>query len=138
MHESVGYCVVMSSGYPNLGGPPPVIPGAKPPLAKWDVALCAVLLIVSALGWIAAAGTELFVMAFTDYCPAATCNANNAFVSIVVALSAAAAVIVLGVLLAIIRIVRRRPGWPFAAATLLLSLVAEALGFVGYVAAVGY
>jgi len=116
----------------------PVSPGAKPPLAKWDVTLCAVLLIASALGWIAAAGTELFVMAFTDYCPAATCDPNKAFLSIVVALSAAAAVIVAGVVLAIIRIVRRRLGWPFAAATLVLSMVAEALGLVGYVAAVGY
>lgn len=77
-------------------------------------------------------------MAFTDYCPAETCSADRAFISILVALSAAAALIVVGAVVAIIRIVRRRLAWPFAAATLLLSIAAEVFGFVGYVAAVGY
>jgi hypothetical protein len=58
--------------------------------------------------------------------------------SIAVGLLAAAALVVIGAVLAIIRIIRRRLGWPFAAATLLLSIVAEVLGFVGYVVAVGY
>jgi hypothetical protein len=39
---------------------------------------------------------------------------------------------------ATIRIIRRRLGWPFPAATLVLSIAAEIIGFVGYVAAVGY
>jgi hypothetical protein len=128
----------MQSGYPNLAGPTPAGPGAKPPPAKWDVALSAVLVIISTAGWIAAAGSELFVLAFTDYCPAETCDAHRASLSIAVALLAAAAFIVIGAVLAIVRIIRRRLGWPFAVATLVLSVAAEALGFVGYIAAVGY
>lgn len=112
--------------------------GAKPPVVKWDVALSAGLLIISAVGWIVAAGSELFVLAFTDYCPAETCDANKASQSITIALSVAAAVVVVGVVLAIMRIIRRRLAWPFAVATLVLSTAAEVLGFVGYVAAVGY
>jgi hypothetical protein len=130
--------VVMSSGYPNLAGPLPTRPGAKRPPNGWDVVLSIVLLIVSVIGWIAAAGMEFFVLAFTDNCPAATCSADKAFLSIAVALSAAAAFVVIGGVLAIISILRRRLGWPFAAATLALSVVAEVLGFVGYMVAVGY
>jgi hypothetical protein len=128
----------MPSGYPNLDRPTPANPGAKPRRAKWDITVCAVLLTVGALGWIAAAGTELFILAFTDNCPAATCDANRASSSIMVALSAAAAVIVAGIVLAIIQIVRRRLAWPFAAAALALSIAAEVVGLVGYMAAVGY
>lgn len=100
--------------------------------------LSAVLVVIGAVGWVAAAGMEFFAMAFTDYCPAETCSADRAFMSIAVALSAAAALIVIGAVVAIIRIIRRRLGWPFAAAALLLSIAAEVLGFVGYAAAVGY
>jgi hypothetical protein len=128
----------MSTGYPNPAGPTLAQAGAKPPVLKWDVGLSAALLIVSAVGWIVAAGSELFVLAFTDYCPAETCDAHQASQSITIALSAAAALIGMGVVLAIIRIIRRRLAWPFAVAVLVLSIAAEVLGFVGYVAAVGY
>ncbi len=128
----------MSSGYPNPIGLSPASPSPKPPVDRTDVVLSTVLLVISAVGWVAAAGMEFFAMAFTDYCPAETCSADRAFTSIVVALSAAAAVIVIGAIVATIRIIRRRLGWPFAAAALALSIAAEALGFVGYVAAVGY
>ena len=131
------YYVVMSSGYSNLDGPL-MTPGAKRPPPKWDVALSIVLLVVSTIGWIAAAGMEFLALAFTDYCPVETCSSDRAFLSIALALSAAAAVIVIGGVLAIIRIIRRRLGWPFAAATLALSVVAEVSGFVGYIASVGY
>jgi len=128
----------MPSGYPNLAGPTPTAPSRKPPPDRSDVVLSTVLLVISAIGWATAAGMEFFAMAFTDYCPAETCSADRAFLSIAVGLSAAAALVVIGAVLAIIRIIRRRLGWPFAAATLLLSVAAEVLGFVGYVVAVGY
>jgi hypothetical protein len=128
----------MSSGHPHLAGLTPTAPGPKPPADRTDLVLSIVLLVISAVSWAAAAGMELLVMAFTDYCPAETCNADRAFLSIAVALLIAAAVVVVGAVVAIIRIVRRRLGWPFAAATLLLSIAAEVLGFVGYIAAVGY
>jgi hypothetical protein len=128
----------MSSGFPHAARPTPNVAGTKPPRIGWDVALSTVLLVVSAFGWITAAGMEFFMLAFTDSCPAGTCNANKAFASIAVALSVAAVVIAIGAVIAIVRIVRRRLGWPFAAAALALSVAAEILGFVSYMAAVGY
>jgi hypothetical protein len=128
----------MSSGYPNLAGLMPTAPSPKPPPDRSDVVLSTVLLVISAVSWAAAAGMEFLAMAFTDYCPAETCSADRAFLSIAVALLAAAALVVIGAVVAIFRIIRRRLGWPFAAVTLLLSIAAEVLGFVGYVAAVGY
>lgn len=128
----------MSSGNPNPAGLPPPFPSPKPPVDRTDVVLSAVLSVISAVIWVAAAVMEFFAMAFTDYCPAESCSADRAFMSILVALGAAAALIVVGGIVATIRIIRRRLGWPFPAATLVLSIAAEIIGFVGYVAAVGY
>jgi hypothetical protein len=128
----------MSSGYPDPVGLTPPSPTPKPPIDRTDAVLCSVLLVVSAACWAAAAGMEFFAMAFTDYCPAQTCSADRASMSIVIAVLAAAILIVIGAVVAIVRIVRRRLGWPFAVAALVLSIAAEVLGFVGYVVAVGY
>jgi hypothetical protein len=49
----------------------------------------------------------------------------------------AAAGVIVGGIVTIIRLVRRRPAWPYAAATLALSVVVEIGGVVGYFAAVG-
>jgi hypothetical protein len=138
MLDHVGYCVDMSSGYPNLAGPPPLLPGAHPPRARWDVALSVALLSVCVIVWVIAAGGGLMILAFTDFCPVETCHIHRASVSIAVALSVAAVFIVAGAALAIIWIIRRRLGWPFAAAALVLSVMSEVLGFAGYIAAVGY
>ncbi|HEY9302668.1 MAG TPA: hypothetical protein VIO95_00075 [Mycobacterium sp.] len=100
--------------------------------------LSTVLVVISGVCWVAAAGMELFAMAFTDYCPTQTCSADRASASILVALFVAAALIVVGAVVATIRIIRRRLGWPFPAAALVLSIAAEIVGFVGYMAAVGY
>jgi hypothetical protein len=134
----VHYCDVMSSGYPYVARPTPSTPDSTPPRARWDVALAATLLVVSVIGWVVAAGMEFFMLAFTDSCPAETCNADKAFSSVAVALSTAAVVIAIGAVIAIVRIVRRRLGWPFAAAALVLSVAAEVVGLVSYIAAVGY
>jgi hypothetical protein len=122
----------MLSVSPNLAT------GSKPPANRTDVVLSTVLLVICGLGWVAAAGMEFLAMAFTDSCPTETCSADRAFLSIAVALSTAAALIILGTVVAIYRIVRRRLGWPFAAAALVLSVAAEVFGFLGYLLAVGY
>jgi hypothetical protein len=116
----------------------PAAPGSKPVRARWDVALSIVLLVVAAVGWVAAAGIEFLLLAFTDYCPPERCSVQRAVTSVMVSVSVAAALTILGCVFTVIRMVRRRSGWPYAAATLTLSVVAEVLGVVGYVAAVGY
>src|SRR5690349_16529441 len=102
----------MASGYPNLAGLPPTAPIPKRPTDKSDVVATTVLLVLSAFVWAGAAGMELFVTAFTDYCPAQTCSADRAFTSIAVGLCTAAALVLIGSVVAIVRIVRRRSGWP--------------------------
>ena len=97
-----------------------------------------VLLVLAGLGWVAAAGMEFLMLAFTDYCPPERCSADRAATSVMVSVSAAAVLTLVGSVCTIVRLVRRRSGWPFATATLTLSVVAELVGVVGYVAAVGY
>jgi hypothetical protein len=90
------------------------------------------------IGWTVAAVMEFFVLAFTDYCTAEACSADRAFCLIALALLAAPALIVIGAILANHSSSRWRLSWPFAAATLALSVTAEVLGFAGHIAAVGY
>lgn len=102
------------------------------------MALSIVLMVVAVVGWGVAAGMEFMFLAFTDYCPPEHCNADNAATSVVVSVLVAAAVTFMGSVWTIVRLVRRRPGWPYAVATLCASGLAELLGIVGYFAAVGH
>ena len=96
------------------------------------------LLAVAVVGWAVAAGMEFMILAFTDYCPPARCNADRAATSVLLSVTAAAVLTIVGAVCTIVCLVRRRRAWPFATATLALSAGAELLGVVGYFAAVGY
>jgi hypothetical protein len=124
--------------YPNLPAAASNSSGFNPARAGWDVAVSIVLLVVNAAGWVAATGVQFLMLAFTDYCPPERCSEQRAIASLVVSVSTAAASAVIGGIITVIRIIQRRPAWRYAAAALALSTVAEVLGFVGYVAAVGY
>ncbi|MEM6109748.1 hypothetical protein AAHS21_26455 [Mycobacterium sp. 050272] len=102
------------------------------------MALSVVLMVVTVVGWGAGAGMEFMFLAFTDYCPPQHCSADRAVTSVLLSVSLAAAVMVLGCIATVIRLVRRRSGWPYAVATLAICALAELLGVVGYFAAVGY
>ncbi|HEV7583917.1 MAG TPA: hypothetical protein VGO77_26600 [Mycobacterium sp.] len=96
------------------------------------------LVVIAVVGWAVAAGMEFMFLAFTDYCPPERCSAERAATSVVVSVSVAAAVTLIGSVWTIVRLVRRRLGWPLAVATLALSAAVELLGVVGYFAAVGH
>ena len=96
------------------------------------------LLVVAVVGWAVAAGMEFMMLAFTDYCPPERCNADRAATSVLLSVSAAGVLMLIGSVLTIVFLVRRRLAWPFATATLILSAAAELLGFVGYFVAVGH
>ncbi|WAC90044.1 hypothetical protein [Mycobacterium sp. Aquia_213] len=102
------------------------------------MALSIVLMVVTVVGWGVGAGMEFMFLAFTDYCPPEHCSAEHAAASVVISVLVAAACVLIGCIATIIRLVRRRSGWPFAVATLATSAVAELLGVVGYFAAVGH
>ncbi|WP_245836029.1 hypothetical protein [Mycobacterium rhizamassiliense] len=93
---------------------------------------------VAVVGWVAAAGVEFMFLAFTDYCPPDRCSADRAATAVMLSVSAAAVCALVGAVCTIACLVRRRLAWPFATATLVLSVGAELFGVVGYFAAVGY
>ncbi|WP_083745952.1 hypothetical protein [Mycobacterium numidiamassiliense] len=97
-----------------------------------------VLLVLAVVGCAVAGGMEFMLLAFTDYCPAPRCNADRAATFVMVSVAAAAALTLVGSVLTIVWLLRRRSAWPLATATLVLSVVAELVGAVGYFAAVGH
>jgi hypothetical protein len=112
-------------------------PDPKPGLIGWDVALSVALLAVAAAAWVVSSITGFFMVAFIDYCPPDRCNADNALASIVVAAAIAGVIGIAASVVSVVRIIRRRPAWPFALGALAISILVEALGFVGYFAFVG-
>jgi hypothetical protein len=123
----------LAMGYPSYPGPPP----AKAPVATHDLLISiAALVLTLALGVIAAA-MGLFMLAFLDYCPPQSCSAERAVSAVGTALLIAFAIGVVGLIVTVIQLYRRKPGWPFALGTLGLCSVAIFVGGVGYATAVG-
>jgi len=118
------------NGYPPV--PPP-----KPPASGPDIAVSIVLLVLTALFLVAAAFFGLFSLAFLDSCPPQSCSVEGAVTAVMFGVGAAVAVGVVGLIITVVQLVRRRRGWPFAALTLVLCVIAVCLGGVGYVIAVG-
>jgi hypothetical protein len=119
--------------YPSY---PPPLP-AKPPIATTDLVISIGALILTVAFGVVAAAMGLFSLAFLDYCPPATCSAEGAVTAVGIALLAAFAVGVVGLVVTVIQLVRHKPGWPFAVATFVLCALAVVLGGVGYAMAVG-
>jgi hypothetical protein len=118
--------------YPSYPLPRP----AKPPIATADLDISIGALILTVAFGVVAAAMGLFSLAFLDYCPPESCSAEGA-ATVGIALLAAFAIGVVGLVVTVIQLVRRRPGWPFAVATFVLCALAVVLGGVGYAMAVG-
>ena len=117
-------------GYP---GTPP----ATAPRSGADLAISIAALVATVLLGAVAVFNGIFSLAFLDSCPPATCSVDGAVNAVFTALLAAAGIGVVGVVLTVVALVRRKPGWPFAVGTLVLCTMAVFLGGVGYAAAVG-
>ena len=115
----------------------PSYPPPKPPIATTDLVISIGALILTVAFGVVAAAMGLFSLAFLDSCPPATCSAEGAVTAVGIALLAAFVIGVVGLVVTIIQLVRRKPGWPFAVATFVLSALAVVLGGVGYAMAVG-
>jgi hypothetical protein len=120
-------------GYPSY--PPPRPP--KPPIATADLAVSICALIVTVVFGVVAAAIGLFSLAFLDSCPPETCSVDGAVTAVATALLAGFAIGVVGLVVTVIQLFRRKPGWPFAVATFALCTLAIVLGGVGYAMAVG-
>jgi hypothetical protein len=111
-------------------------PPPKPPIATADLWVSIGALVVTIVFGGAAAVMGLFSLAFLDYCPPATCSAEGAATAVGIALLAAFAIGVVGLVVTVIQLVRRKPGWPFAVSTFVLCALAVVLGGLGYAMAV--
>jgi hypothetical protein len=115
--------------------PPPRPP--KPPIATGDLVISIGALILTMAFGVVAAAMGLFSLAFLDYCPPQSCSAEGAVTAVGIALMAAFTIGVLGLVVTVMQLYRRKPGWPVAIATFGLCGLAVGLGGVGYAMAVG-
>jgi hypothetical protein len=120
-------------GYPSYLPPPP----SKPPIPTTDLVISIGALILTVAFGVVAAAMGLFSVAFLDYCPPESCSADGAVTAVGIALVAGFAIGVVGLVVTVVQLVRRKPGWPFAVATFVLCALAVVLGGVGYAMAVG-
>ena len=109
----------------------------KPPISGMDLAISIGALILTAFMGAVAAVFGLFSLAFLDSCPPESCSADGAVTAVLTALFVAFVIGVVGLVVTIIALVRRKRGWPFAVATLVLCTIAVFFGGVGYAMAVG-
>lgn len=121
-------------GQPYLPHPP----GPPLPSRTADRVVSILLLVVTALTVAVGAFLGLMLIAFLDNCPEETCSANGALISVVGAVGAAAAIGVAGLVFTSMRLSRRQTGWPFAAGTLALCVLALGTGVLAFQAAAGW
>jgi hypothetical protein len=117
--------------YPPAARPP------KPPVSGGDVAISIAALILTGLLGAVAAVFGLFSLAFLDHCPPESCSADGAATAVGTALFVAFLIGLAGLVATVVALVRRKRGWPFAVATLVLCAIAIFFGGVGYSIAVG-
>ena len=119
--------------YPSYPPPAP----AKPPIATTDLWVSIGALVLTVAFGMVAAVMGLFSLAFLDYCPPESCSAEGAATAVGTALLAALGIGIVGLVVSVIQLYRRKPAWPFAVGTFVLCVVAVGLGGVGYTMAVG-
>jgi hypothetical protein len=118
-------------GHPSYPPPP------RPPVSGGDVAISIAALTITVLLGAVAAVFGLFSLAFLDHCPPESCSVDGAVSAVGTALLIAFVIGVVGLVVTVIQLFRRKRGWPFAVATLVLCTLAVFLGGVGYAMAVG-
>lgn len=115
-----------------LTAPPP-----KPPVSRADLGISIAVLVVTVLFGGVASVLGLFSLAFLDHCPPETCSVDGAVTAVLTSLLVALVIGVLGLVVTVVQLYRRRPAWPFAVATLVLCVAVVGCGVVGYTVAVG-
>ncbi len=109
----------------------------KPPISAADLWISVATLALTVLVGVVGAAGGLFSLAFLDYCPPDSCSADGAATAVLGSVLIAALVGLAGLTVTIIRLMRRKPGWPFAIATLCTCGVVLCAGLVGYLVATG-
>jgi hypothetical protein len=95
------------------------------------------MLVLAVGAVVVGAAAQLFLAAFTDYCPKATCNESGAFFALSITWPITLVILVAGVVAAIILLALRRRAWWVALVTLLLVSAGGIVGILLYIGNVG-
>jgi hypothetical protein len=118
-------------------GYPPSPPQGKPPMSGADLGISIAAIVFTVLFGAFVAFIGIFSLAFLDTCPPATCSAGGAVTAVLTTVLALAGIGIIGIVLTIIALVRRKRAWPYAIGMFGLCVLACVAGTVGYVAATG-
>ncbi|HEX3678386.1 MAG TPA: hypothetical protein VHU90_01555 [Galbitalea sp.] len=105
--------------------------------AVWDLVLTIVLLVGSFAVLVVSAFFDLFAIAFTDYCPQ-PCQAGTGIAAVFTVWSCSAILALVGAIVAIVRLTRRRRGWWIALIALLLVIIGGIGAFWLYASIIDY
>ena len=101
-----------------------------------DTVISIIAMVLTVLGGAGAAFMGLMLMAFTDYCPPATCNIERGVALMFTGFLVAGGIAVAGIVFTIARLVGRQRAWPFAVGGLILTGAACVFALLGYTSAV--
>lgn len=110
----------------------------KRPILGWDIAVSIAVLLLGGGFLVVAAVIDLFSAAFVDHCPVRTCSAGAAVASLGISWFVMLLLVIIGAVLTIVSLVRRRQSWWIALLTLVLVVAVWIAGFVLYSQAVNH
>ena len=108
------------------------------PLLVWDIAVSIAVLLIGGGFLVVAAVIDLFSAALVGRCPVATCSAGVAVASLGISWFVMFLLLIMGNVLTIVSLVRRRQAWWVALITLVLVVAVWITGFVLYSQAVSH
>ena len=108
------------------------------PLLVWDIAVSIAVLLIGGGFLVVAAVIDLFSAALVGRCPVATCSAGVAVASLGISWFVMFLLLIMGNVLTIVSLVRRRQAWWIALITLVLVVAVWITGFVLYSHAVSH
>lgn len=108
------------------------------PILGWDIAVSIAVLLLGGGFLVVAAVIDLFSAALVDSCPVRTCSAGAAVASLGISWFVMLLLVIIGAVLTIVSLVRRRQSWWIALLTLVLVVAVWIVGFVLYSQAVNH
>lgn len=102
------------------------------PILGWDIAVSIAVLLLGGGFLVVAAVIDLFSAALVGSCPVRTCSAGAAVASLGISWFVMFLVAIIGAVLTIVSLVRRRQSWWIALVTVVLVVAVWIFGFVLY------
>jgi len=102
------------------------------PILGWDIAVSIAVLLLGGGFLVVAAVIDLFSAALVGSCPVRTCSAGAAVASLGISWFVMFLVAIIGAVLTIVSLVRRRQSWWIALVTVVLVVAVWIVGFVLY------